>query len=364
MADLGRIVDLLELRVLHPVPPLEDRVREHVDVLVDRPTDQEPAVLTVVGGDVGSASAEAHAQRRSTEDDAHAASRSSRMLGFCSSQSTVRLIASRMDNVGRHPSERMRSQSRWISGLSPSQPRTPPVYSSSGVTPRWAVIVAIESSTNDGLVGPEVVDRDRPGFQRLFRRELHRRDAVSDVEVRLLLPAVAEHAQARRIAAQASTEVEDVAVRVALAEDRDEAKDDSHEAVPMCVRLDETLPCQLRRAVERRLHRERARLGRGEDLRLSVDRAGRRERDAVDTHGSHRLEQDRGRDRVLLEIPPWLVEPVAHVRVRREVEDRVASLERVPETVFVEDVALHELHALAELHAAAMNSRRPRDRSS
>ncbi len=51
MADLGWIVDLLELRVLHPVPALEDRVGEHVDVLVDRPADQEAAVLTVVGGD-------------------------------------------------------------------------------------------------------------------------------------------------------------------------------------------------------------------------------------------------------------------------------------------------------------------------
>ena len=39
------VVDLLELRVLHPVAALEDRVGEHVDVLVDRAGDQEAAVL-------------------------------------------------------------------------------------------------------------------------------------------------------------------------------------------------------------------------------------------------------------------------------------------------------------------------------
>ena len=72
VADLGRIVDLLELRVLHPVPALEDGVGEHVDVLVDRAADEEAAVLAVVGGEIGAAAAEADAQRRSAEDDAHA----------------------------------------------------------------------------------------------------------------------------------------------------------------------------------------------------------------------------------------------------------------------------------------------------
>ncbi len=67
--------------------------------------------------------------------------------GFCWSQSSVRRIASAIVSVGRQPSARMREQSRWISGLSPGQPRHPPVYSISGATPRCSVIVAIESST-------------------------------------------------------------------------------------------------------------------------------------------------------------------------------------------------------------------------
>ena len=63
MPDLRRLVDLLELGVLHPVAPLEDRVGEHVDVLVDRPAHEEAAVLPVVGREVRPAAAERDAQR-------------------------------------------------------------------------------------------------------------------------------------------------------------------------------------------------------------------------------------------------------------------------------------------------------------
>src|SRR6185312_7660799 len=147
VADLRGLVDLLELRVLHPVSALEDRVGEHVDVLVDRSADEEPAGLAVVRGDVGPAASEAHAERCPCEDDAHAAARSSSAHGFCWSQSTVRRMPSAIDNVGCQPSARMREQSRWIRGLSPSQPRAPPVYSSSGATPRRSAMVAMESST-------------------------------------------------------------------------------------------------------------------------------------------------------------------------------------------------------------------------
>ncbi len=49
-------------------------------------------------------------------------------------------------------------------------------------------------------------------------------DAVPDVEIRLLLAAVAEHAQAVGIALERAVEVEDVPVGVALAQDRDEAE--------------------------------------------------------------------------------------------------------------------------------------------
>ena len=80
----------------------------------------------------------------------------------------------------------------------------------------------------------------------------------------------------------------------------------------------------------------------------------------VDARGAHRLQHDGGGDRVLLEIPRRLVEPVTHVRVRREVEDRVASLERAPEALLVEHVTLHELDALPGARAGDELSPSPR----
>ena len=50
--DLGDVVDFLGFGVLHPVALLEGGVDEHVDVLVDRPCDEEPAELPVVRGEV------------------------------------------------------------------------------------------------------------------------------------------------------------------------------------------------------------------------------------------------------------------------------------------------------------------------
>ena len=76
MADLLDLLDVLGLGVLHLVAALEDGVDQHVDVLVDRPRDEEPAVLAVVGGQVGAAAAERDPERGSAEDDAHA--------GWCS----------------------------------------------------------------------------------------------------------------------------------------------------------------------------------------------------------------------------------------------------------------------------------------
>src|SRR5581483_9816102 len=72
VADLSDLVDLLELGVLHPVAALEDRVHQHVDVLVDRGGDEKAAVLAVVGRQVGAPAAQRDAQRRAAEDHAHA----------------------------------------------------------------------------------------------------------------------------------------------------------------------------------------------------------------------------------------------------------------------------------------------------
>ena len=165
MADLGRIVDLLELRVLHPVPPLEDRVGEHVDVLVDRPADEEAAVLAVVGGKVGAAASEADAQRRPAEDDAHAAARSVEHAGIL------------LEPVDR-PSDRLRDRQR----RSPAERADPlavevdeRAVAEPAADPARVLELGRDAQVrgdrrdrvvdDDRLVGPEVVDAHGSRFE-------------------------------------------------------------------------------------------------------------------------------------------------------------------------------------------------------
>ncbi len=265
MADLADLVDLLQLGVLHPVAALEDRVGEHVDVLVDRPGDEEAAVLAVVGGQIGSAAAERDPQRGAAEDHAHRArvlviegpsrrglreaspnhpahrlflligrpsrrglrgrprpglarrARSRRATPGCAP------TACSIVSCGRQPRPRMRAVSRWIRGLSPVQPRAPPVCSIRGARPRCSLMIAIESSTTMVSSVAQVVDVRAGLVVVALGGRQHRVEAVLHVQVGLLLAAVAQHPQAGGVALQRAVEVEHVPVGVALAEDRDEA---------------------------------------------------------------------------------------------------------------------------------------------
>src|SRR5207253_664787 len=121
-------------------------------------------------------------------------------------------------------------------------------------------------------------------------------DAVLNVEVGLALLAVAEDADAGRVAQQLPIEIDDMAMRVALAEDGDEAEHVSLEAEAGAVGRDQRFARHLRGAVEARLYRERTRLRRREDVRLAVDRSRRGEGDPLDSAGAHRFEDVKGRN--------------------------------------------------------------------
>ena len=146
VADLARVVDLLELRVLQPVAALEDRVREHVDVLVDRPADQEAAVLAVVGRQVGPAAAERDAQRRAAEDDAHRASSNDLGMGL---EPLERPHDGLADGHRRRPAERADLRGVEVDQRASRRPSRGcrPCARARASTPRCAQIVAIESST-------------------------------------------------------------------------------------------------------------------------------------------------------------------------------------------------------------------------
>src|SRR5262249_32983372 len=145
-----------------------------------------------------------------------------------------------------------------------------------------------------------------------------------------------------RVFKELVVEVIDVAVRVALAEDRDEAEDVALKAETRAVSCNQTLTGQFRRAVKTRLDREGTDFRRREDLRFAVDRSRRGEGDATHPVGSHRFEDMEGGDRVLLKILARVLGAEADVGVRGEVEDEVVPGDVTGQGGQVEQVALDE----------------------
>ena len=78
------------------------------------------------------------------------------------------------------------------------------------------------------------------------------------------------------------------------------------------------------------------------DLGLSVDRTGGRESDLADAAVSHRLQHLGGGDRVLLEIERGVLQAVANVGVRLEMEDPVAPVHRLAQDRSVAHIPLDE----------------------
>ena len=199
--------------------------------------------------------------------------------GSAASQSTVRNTPSRMVSFGFHPSARMRSRveqdERAVADPAALAARIGQLRADAEALRNPADRVVDAAC----FVGAEIEDMDLVVED--ADREQHRVDAVVHVEIGFALLAVAEHVKLRRVVAQLLVEVEDVAVRVALAEDRDEAEDVGLESEALAVGLDHAFGGQLRGAVERGLEREGRVLRRRKYLRLAVDRAGRRERHAL-----------------------------------------------------------------------------------
>ena len=148
-----------------------------------------------------------------------------------------------------------------------------------------------------------------------------------------------------RMFEQLPVKIEHVPVRVALAEDRDEAEDVALESEAFTVRLDEPLARDFRRAVERSLDRKCRILGRGNHRRLAVHRAGRGKRDALDSIRAHRFEHVESGDGVLVKILRRMIGAEAHVGICREVDHEIAASHRLRQRIRVEAVATAKLEA-------------------
>src|SRR4051812_6386695 len=123
--------------------------------------------------------------------------------------------------------------------------------------------------------------------------------------------------QVRRVSPKFSTEIENMAVRVAFAENRDEAEDVTLETEARAVGLDHAFGSELRGAIQGSLDWEGGVLGRRKHLRFAVDRSRRRKRDLLHVVGAHCFQHVEGRDRVLLKVALRMFDAKTNIRIGR-----------------------------------------------
>ena len=197
-----------------------------------------------------------------------------------------------IENVGAHPSARIRSVASRIFGESPTHPRTPPAYSIRGVTPSSRQMIRTLSFTSIQSSWPrlKIVDsRSRATACRwrgASRSRSRGRAGSSSAACRCRAP------RGTSDRAAASPEVDDVTVRVAGAKHRHEAEDPRPEAEAERVRGEQPLGRDLRRRVERGLDGDRRVLGRRASSRARR-RPSRWTRSAM--HATPRSASPRGR---------------------------------------------------------------------
>src|SRR5208283_4255445 len=120
------------------------------------------------------------------------------------------------------------------------------------------------------------------------------------------------------------------------------AKDIALHSEAFAIGLNQALRSQFGGPVERGLKREGARLGRGENLWLAVDRSGCGKDNTFTTLLAHRLQHVPGCDGVLVEIFAGMIGTEADVGVGGEVDDQFRVFHRLRQGLSVEHVALLE----------------------
>src|SRR2546423_3264431 len=155
------------------------------------------------------------------------------------------------------------------------------------------------------------------------------RNTIVHVKIALPLGPIAQDAQMIRMFAQLAIEIENVSMGVALAQNRDKAKDVTFETESFTIGLDQPFPRHLRRSIQGGLNRERTILRCWDHLRLAIDRSGRRKSDSLDLMRPHRLEDVERSQGVLLQIFSRMFQSESDVSVRRKMKHRVAPRHRL-----------------------------------
>src|SRR5580700_5541054 len=143
-----------------------------------------------------------------------------------------------------------------------------------------------------------------------------------------------------RMLGKLPVEIEYMSVRVTLSQDRNESKNVTLHSKTFAIGLDQALRGQFGSAVKRSLNGKRTCLRRGKNLRLSVDRSGRRKNDPLAALLAHRLQHIPGGNRVLIEILAWMLRAKAHIGIRREMNHQFGTLNRFRQHLSIKQVRL------------------------
>ncbi len=143
MADLIHLFNVLERRIFEVDALGERPVYRDVHVLVDRGGEQEAIMAAVVRRQIGAAASKGDAKRTARDDHCRVPAQIGSTTGGCRApgckflrskihglsrkNATVLRMLSSMLSFGRQPRARILVVSRKMNGLSPAQPRSPPV---------------------------------------------------------------------------------------------------------------------------------------------------------------------------------------------------------------------------------------------
>ena len=203
-------------------------------------------------------------------------------IGFVAAIASVRTMPCSIVSVVFQPVARIFLVSRKMNGLSPTQPLLPPEYSSLGLRPSALQMNADGVVDLNIFIGAEIV-----GFNAMFgffRRALRNdraawRETITDIEVGFPLRAVAEDFQMVGMVEQLFVKIEDVAVRVAFAENRDKPENVTLKIITLAIGMNQTFAGKFRGCVKRGLHGKRRIFRRRNYIRLAINAAGGTERD-------------------------------------------------------------------------------------
>jgi hypothetical protein len=131
-------------------------------------------------------------------------------------------------------------------------------------------------------------------------------------------------------------------MRVALAQDGNEPKDKALHAEALAICFYERFTAKFRRGIERCLNRKRRAFRRRKNFRLSINRPGGGERDTFRSGRPHALEHVDRREGVLMQILGRVVGSETHIRIRGQMKNELAAIERRRQRLLVEQIPIHE----------------------